>query len=246
MKTAQHASPLLHPVIANRARLDRRRRFLRDFVLRPFGFGLLVKPTVIGREHIPDAGPTIVIMNHIGAIDPFVVAGIIRNRALVPMSKIENVNHPIIGMIGRVWGVYPVRRGEVDRQALATTIELLKQESLVLIAPEGTRSSTMGEAKDGTTYLATKVNATIVPVGLEGTDQFPATLKRLRRTPVTVKVGPAFQFRTEGRKRIPRDELNQMTTEMMYQIAQLIPEHRRGIYSDLSKMTTDLLTFEGQ
>lgn len=238
------AAPAAHPVIANRARLDRRRRFLRDVVLRPFGFGLLVKPTVTGRERIPSSGPLIVIMNHIAAIDPFVVAGIMRNRPLVPMSKIENVRHPIVGLIGRVWGVYPVRRGEVDRQALATTLELLRLESAVLIAPEGTRSAAMSEAKDGTTYLATKANATIVPIGLDGTDRFPSTLLRMRRTPVTVHVGRAFRFRTEGRARIPRDELHQMTVEMMYQIAQLVPEHRRGVYDDLARMTTGTLVFE--
>ena len=36
------------------------------------------------------------IMNHIGAIDPFVVVGAITNRLLTPMSKIENT--------ARSWG----------------------------------------------------------------------------------------------------------------------------------------------
>ncbi len=244
MQTAEPPSLThVHPVVLNQERLDKRRRILRDWVLRPVGLGLLTRVDVTGQEHIPNTGPIIVVMNHIAAIDPFIVAAVTTNRCIVPMSKIENVKHPIVGVIGRLWGVYTVRRGEADRQALASTIALLQQDSAVLIAPEGTRSPTLGEAKDGTTYLATKANATIVPMGLEGTDRFPATLKRLRRTPVTVRIGRPFRFRIDDRQRIPRDELRQMTHEMMAQIAQLIPEHRRGAYSDESRWTTDTLEF---
>jgi 1-acyl-sn-glycerol-3-phosphate acyltransferase len=171
------------------------------------------------------------------------VAGVVTRRFLVPMSKIENMQHPIIGLMGRLWGVYPVRRGEADRVALASTLELLRQGRPVLIAPEGTRSPALIEAKDGTTFVATRAHATIVPIGLEGTDQFPGTLKRLRRAPVTVQIGRPFRFRTNGRARIPRDELRQMTREMMYQIAHLVPEHRRGAYADPAGLTTATLEF---
>ncbi|MCD4685509.1 MAG: 1-acyl-sn-glycerol-3-phosphate acyltransferase [Anaerolineae bacterium] len=232
----------IHPIVLNQRRFSWRRRVLRDGLLRPLGFGALVKPNISGRERIPATGPLIVIMNHIAAIDPFVVAGIITNRFLVPMSKAENLGHPLINMMIHAWGVYPVRRGEADRVALASTLELLRQEYAVLIAPEGTRNDALIEAKDGTTYVATKGNALILPIGLEGTDQFPRALKLLRRIPVTVTVGRPFRFRTAG-PRVPRKELRQMTREMMYQLAQLVPEQRRGVYGDLAQLTTDMLVF---
>ncbi len=236
------SSAHVYPMVYNQARLDRRRRFLRDWVLRPLAFGVLMRLDAQGLEHIPADGPTIVIMNHIAAMDPFVVAGIVTTRCLVPMSKIENVRHPLIGLIARAWGVYPVRRGEPDRQALASTLALLAQDRPVLIAPEGTRNPAMIEARDGTAYLAVKAGATIVPVGLEGTDRFPATWKRLRRTPITVRVGPPFRFRAKG-GRVPRAVLRQMTREMMWQVAKLLPAHRRGFYADLEHLTTDYLEF---
>ena len=159
------------------------------------------------------------------------------------MSKIENYRHPIVGLMARAWGVYTVRRGEVDRQALESTIALLQRGNAVLIAPEGTRHPRMADPKDGTTYVATKANAVIQPIGLDGTDQFLDSLLRLRRTPVTVRFGRPFRFCTEGRARIPRDELRLMTREMMYQVALLVPEQRRGIYHDLDQLTTDTLQF---
>jgi 1-acyl-sn-glycerol-3-phosphate acyltransferase len=233
----------LDPIVLRQGHYARRRRFFRDIVLRRLAFGLLVEVRVEGTGLAPAEGPLIVIMNHIGAIDPFVVVGAITNRLLTPMSKIENYRHPIVGLIARAWGVYTVRRGEVDRQALESTIALLQQGSAVLIAPEGTRHPCLADPKDGTTYVATKANAVIQPMGLEGTDQFPGSLRRLRRAPVTVRFGRPFRFRTDERARIPRDELRQMTREMMYQIALLVPEHRRGIYHDLDQLTTDTLQF---
>lgn len=245
MMTPSEALPSthIHPVVERQARYNLRRKLLRDFLLRPVGFGLLVKPHVIGRELIPASGPVIFIMNHIGAIDPFVVVGAVTSRYIVPMSKIENYQNFIGRLMARSWGAYPVRRGEVDRQALASTLAVLAQGWPVLIAPEGTRHPNLFEAKEGMVYVATKAKAIIVPVGLDGTDQFPGTLKRLRRTQVTVRFGRAFRLRTEGRARIPRDEMHHMTREIMYQLATLLPEHRRGFYSDLDQLTTEYLEF---
>jgi len=232
-----------HPIVQHQERFNLRRRFFRDVLLRTIGFGLLVKPHIEGRDLIPTSGPTVLIMNHIGAIDPFVVLAAVRSRFVVPMSKGENYDHPIVGLMARSWGAYPVRRGEIDRQALASTLALLNEGWAVLIAPEGTRHSSLSEAKEGMVYVATKTDAWIVPVGLDGTDQFPGSLKRLRRAPITIRFGRAFRLRTAGRARIPRGELHQMTRETMVQLAALLPEHRRGFYRDLEQMTTDYLDF---
>ena len=233
----------IYPAAAHQERYNLRRHVLRDGLLRPIGFGLLVNPTIEGHERVPTSGPVIFIMNHIAAIDPFVLVGAVTSRYVVPMSKIENYSHPIVGLMARSWGAYPVRRGEVDRQALASTLAVLEQGWPVLIAPEGTRRPSLSEAKEGMVYIAIKANALIVPVGLDGTDQFPGSLKRLRRAPITIRFGRAFRLRTEGRARVPRDDMHRMTRETMYQLAALLPERRRGFYRDLDQMTTDTLEF---
>ncbi len=243
--TSSELSSRIHPVVQNQERYSLRRRLLRDFLLRPVGFGLLIKPYIEGRELIPASGPTIFIMNHIGAIDPFVAVGAVRSRYMVPMSKIENYSNPVITFMANAWGVFPVRRGEADRQALASTLWLLEQGHAVLIAPEGTRNPSLIEAKEGMTYIATKANAIISPIGLDGTDRFPDDLKRLRRAPVTVRFGRPFRIKTGDRRRIPREDMAQMTREIMWQLAALLPAHRRGIYNNLDQMTTDYVDFLG-
>ncbi|MBN1564402.1 MAG: 1-acyl-sn-glycerol-3-phosphate acyltransferase [Anaerolineae bacterium] len=233
----------IHPIVQNQERYTLRRRLLHGVVLRLVGFGMLIKPHIEGRELVPANGPTIFIMNHIGAIDPFVAVGAVRSRYMVPMSKIENYSHPILSFMAHAWGVFPVRRGEVDRLALTSTLWLLEQGHAVLMAPEGTRSPSLIEAKEGMTYIATKANAIIAPIGLDGTDRFPGDLKRLRRAPVSIRFGRPFRLKIGDRRRIPRDEMAQMTREIMWQLATLLPEQRRGVYSDLDQMTTDTLDF---
>ena len=185
------------------------------------------------------------IFNHISGIDPAVIMGVVRPRFLVPMSKIENFRVPVVGLLMRWWGIFPVRRGEVDRTALQNAVDLLKLGNLVLMAPEGTREPALSEGKDGITYVALKANAAILPCGVEGTREFVHNLKRLRRTRVTVTFGPAFRFRSSAASngRVPRPEMTHMTHEAMYQVARLLPEQRRGYYQDLSQATTEKIEF---
>lgn len=229
--------------VAKQDRFTWRRRILRDGLLRPVGFNALVKPSITGREHIPAEGPTLLVMNHIGFADPFVVTGAVIQRWVVPMSKIENFKHPIAGPLARLWGVYPVDREKVDRRALEYTLKLLEAGHCVLIAPEGTRQPSMIQVKEGFTYLATKSNAMVVPIGLEHTDKIGGNLKRLRRTPIDIRFGPAFRFKTNGASRVNRETIHQMTTEAMYQLAKLVNAERRGYYADLSQATTETLEF---
>ncbi len=228
----------------DQARYTPWRRFARDVLLQTLAFHLLVTVEEHGMaEHVPPSGSTLLMMNHIGGIDPMVVMGVVRPRFVVAVSKIENYDVPVLGLLMRLWGTYPITRGEVDRRALDFTIKLLKEGNMVLMAPEGTRQPAMIEAKDGLTYVALKGGATIVPIGLEGTRDFGRNFKRLRRSHLTLSFGRAFRFRTDGRERIPRPEMTRMTQEAMYQLAALVSPERRGFYGDLSKATTDMLEF---
>lgn len=220
------------------------RTIYRDVLARLF-LPFIAKIKVQGLENAPATGPTIFMINHIAGVDPLVVMLTVRSRFLIPFSKIENLDIPIAKYLIRLWGVVPVKRGEVDRLALGVSLDLLKHGYGLVVAPEGTRSPALQEAKDGITYLSTKANAVIVPVGVEGTREFMSNLKRFRRTPMSLAFGKPFRLRARdaSKNRIPREEMAQMTREAMYQLASLLPEARRGIYADLSQATTDTLEF---
>lgn len=237
---------LVQDYIDRQRRYIWRRRLLRGLI-RGVGFTLLCKVDVSGLENIPGDGPAILMMNHISAIDPVVCLGAVTNRFVIPMTKIENVRNPLSGMLVWAWGAYTVNRDEVDRAALLNSIALLKSGQMILIAPEGTRHPEgLAEARDGLAYIATKADAAIVPAAVSGAVDFKQRWKRLRRAYARVTFGRAFRFKTGGRSRIPRDELRLMTQEAMYQLALTQPDPGlRGLYSDLSKASTQHLEFVG-
>jgi 1-acyl-sn-glycerol-3-phosphate acyltransferase len=229
--------------VAQQPRLVWRRKALRAFI-RALGFRVLWRVDVTGAENIPDSGPTIIMMNHISAIDPILTMGAVTNRFVVPMTKIENTQNWFLAFFVWWWGSYTVNRNEVDRKALINSIELVKSGQMILIAPEGTRHPEgLAEAKDGLAFVATKANAVIVPTAISGAVGWKDKLFRLQRPNINVNFGKPFRFKTEG-GRVPREDLSAMSQEAMYQLALAVKdETRRGFYSDVSKATTDHLEF---
>ncbi len=205
------------------------------------------KVEVAGLKNVPRHGSTCLMINHVSYLDPIVVTVSIPFRHTISLSKVENFSIPVAGWFLRQWGHYPIHRGEYDRKALLQTIELLKSGQLVLMAPEGTRHpGGMQRAKEGMAYVATKADAVIVPAAICGAEDWRRRLKRFRRAYAKVVFGAPFRLRTEGRRRIPRAELAEMTAQSLYQLALTIPDeyaHLRGFYSDVENARADSLEF---
>ncbi len=220
---------------------ESRRKILR-FLLRTVGFTLLAKvDRVEGIENVPKQGPALVMINHIAFIDPIVVMHVIP-RNIIPLAKIEVYDYPVIGIFPKLWGVIPVHREEVDRQAVKQVLAVLKAGEIVLVAPEGTRGPSLSQGKEGIAYLASRSGVLVVPVAIEGTVGFPALpfSKRWRGLGARVRFGRPFRFRP-GLRRPGREQLRVMTDEAMYILATMLPEERRGFYADLSQATQDTI-----
>ncbi len=141
-------------------------------------------------------------------------------------------------------GSYTVNRGEVDRKALTNSVELIKHDQLILIAPEGHRHPEgLAEPKDGLAFVATKADAVIVPTTISGAVGWEKKLFRFQRPKININFGRPFKFKTNG-QRVPREALAAMSHEAMYQLAIAVKDGtKRGFYSDLSKATTEYLEF---
>ncbi|MEA3346012.1 MAG: lysophospholipid acyltransferase family protein [Chloroflexota bacterium] len=204
----------------------------------------LIKLDVEGLENVPRTGPVLLLMSHTTFLDP-VLACVLVPRVVIPMGKVELFRIPLFNQLLRWYGAFPVRRGEMDLQAFRYSFEALEQGRVLLIAPEGTRSEDgrLQQGKPGTAYIATRVDVPLVPMAIIGGEDFFSRLLQLRRTPVRVVVGPAFRLRKPG-KVVRRQMIHQMTEEIMYQMARLMPPERRGVYSDLSKATEEYIVYE--
>lgn len=222
-----------------------RREFQRNilrFLLRSIGFTLLVRlEGYEGLENVPQEGPAILMINHIAFVDPMVVLHLVR-RNIIPLAKVEVYEYPVVGIFPRLWGVIPVRREEVDRHAVRMALEVLRAGEIILVAPEATRGPQLKEGKEGIAYLASRSHAPVVPVAIEGTEGYPSfPLSRRWKGPgVYVRFGRPFRYRLEF-ERPDRADLRKMTDEAMYVLAGLLPEERRGVYTDLSQASLDTI-----
>ncbi len=220
-----------------------RRRLLRGLI--DVLFKLVFKLEITGLENIPAEGSSLLMMNHITLLDPVLCMGMVKQRFVVPMTKVENLENPLIAPFVRWWGSFSINRGEIDRKALMNSIELLKSGQLILIAPEGHRHPEgLSQPKDGFAYIATKADAVIIPTAISGAVGWLENLRHLKRTHIQVNFGKPFKFKTGANGRVSRDALTPMMDEAMYQLALAVQdETRRGVYSDLSKATTEHLEF---
>jgi len=219
-----------------------RRRIMRWLI--DVVFHVIFRLEITGLENIPAEGSTLLMMNHIALIDPILCMGAVKQRFVIPMTKVENLENPLTAPFVRWWGSYSITRGEIDRKALMNSIELLKSGQLILIAPEGHRHPEgLSQPKDGFAYIATKADAVIVPATISGAVGWPRAFL-LKRPRIQVNFGKPFRFKLGANGRVQRDDLTAMMDEAMYQLSMAVKdETRRGVYSDLSKATTEHLEF---
>ncbi len=213
-----------------------------NLVLR-FAFWLLTRTEIHGLENVPKEGSLMIALNHISFLDPMLLGMAIPRRVLW-MSKIENWNNPIMGLILTLYGAFPVQRGEVDRKALNRAIEVLRSGGSLGIAPEGTRSrtGTLMQAKSGSARLAMQTEATILPVGISGTELAKHAWPKLRRPVITLRIGKPFKLQAE--KPVSKEKQQELADFMMYRIAELLPPEYRGVYGDTESSKIALSTEE--
>ncbi|HEY5731641.1 MAG TPA: lysophospholipid acyltransferase family protein [Anaerolineales bacterium] len=207
-------------------------RTLRSIIR--FIMKLITKIEVHGIENLPQ-GNFIGAANHLGRLDTAALLYIIdREDIIMPIAE-KYKNHPIFGAIGRAANGIWLNRFDADFSALRQILERMKQGGMLVIAPEGTRSSTeaLQEGKLGVAFLASKSGYPIVPVAVTGTEDrvVVENLKRFRRSTITAIAGKPFYIEIpKGRGR--EEAMREATDEIMCRIGAMLPEKYRGVYTD--------------
>jgi 1-acyl-sn-glycerol-3-phosphate acyltransferase len=165
-------------------------------------------------------------------------------RPITGFAKSETWHNPVMGYLFDLWGAIPLRRGEADIDAIKKALDALNAGKIITIAPEGTRSGhgRLQQAYPGVVIMALRSGAPILPVVYYGGERFKDNFRHLRRTDFHIGVGHPF-FLDAGGVKVDRRIRMQMLDEIMYQLASLMPEYYRGVYTDLSLATQAYLRF---
>lgn len=185
------------------------------------------------KDKVPMEGPMIIVSNHISTLEGPLLYLFMRPRHTIALAKQELWEKSFTRHLMQWWECIPVNREGMDREALNACFSVLDRKDILCIAPEGTRTEDgrLIQGKAGTGFIAFKKKVQILPIANYGIEDFSKNIRRLRRTPVTIKVGKPFIIESDKR-RLNNEERQQVTDEMMLRIAELMPSEYHGFYAD--------------
>ncbi len=170
---------------------------LGSIILLPFYFGRI---TINGQEHIPKTGPVIIAPTHRSRWDalmiPYAVGRMVSGRDvrfMVTSSEMTGIQ----GWFIRRMGGFPVDVKRPGPSSLEHSVEVLKQEEMLVIFPEGGifRDREIHPLKRGVARIALEVESQqpgcgmkILPVGIEYSQPFPSW-----GTDVTINIGSPLE-----------------------------------------------------
>ena len=119
-------------------------------------------------EPTPAEGTYLVIANHRTWADPIYLCCALKHQQPHFMAKKELFKIPLLNLLIRALGAYPVNRGGADVGAIRHTIDMLKQGVCVGMFPQGHRYNGVDPrttpVKTGAAMIAQKAGVQILPV----------------------------------------------------------------------------------
>ena len=159
-------------------------------------WGFMGGVDVRGLENIPKRGACLMIANHQSFLDPILVQAVCP-RIVHSMAKSTQFGSRMYRKLLTQLYSFPVRRFEVDPQAVRQVLRRLEQGNGVIIYIEGERSwdGRLQSPRLGTVRLALKAGVPIVPVRVDGAyDAWPRWHRKIKRSRIRIEFRPPFSL----------------------------------------------------
>jgi 1-acyl-sn-glycerol-3-phosphate acyltransferase len=190
-------------------------RFVK-FVFRIY-FSIFNRVTVKGFENIPEYGGIIICSNHINWLDPILLGAYLK-RKINFMAKAELFRNKLFAVIMKGINAFPVKRGEADITAIKTSLRIIKNNEVLGIFPEGTRSKDgkLRPAEPGVALIGVRTKAPVIPVGISGRYNIFNKLN--------IIVGNPMIFEGNGSSKLTNEDINNLSQSIMYEIGKLLKQ----------------------
>jgi 1-acyl-sn-glycerol-3-phosphate acyltransferase len=148
-------------------------------------FRSFLRVEIKGLDNIPKNEGVLLCPNHFSNLDPLFVATCFP-RKIRFMAKQEIFKNRILGSLILKLGVFPVRRGEADLNAIKTAIKTLKDNEVLGLFPEGRRikGTELGKANAGVAMFSIKSGKSVLPVCIIGTYKLFSKMKVIYGQPI--------------------------------------------------------------
>jgi 1-acyl-sn-glycerol-3-phosphate acyltransferase len=95
---------------------------------------------VVGAQHLPVSGPTVLMVNHDSAWDPLVMGVAAGNRPIQALAKSSLWTYKPVAWVLDHMKQIPIERGRGDLAAMSAAIDELRGGGCIGVFPEGTMS----------------------------------------------------------------------------------------------------------
>ena len=181
---------------------------------------ILYRPKIVGKENIPKETGALLCPNHVHNLDSAVIVAMLHRKVNV-LAKEELFKNKFMCWLADIFGIYPVKRGTADLQAIKVSLRLLKHDEILLMFPEGTRNGMAKgkKPKNGAVLIAATAGKPIIPIGIQG------SFKPFRK--VIVNIGKPIEY-SQYKDGVKDKELaTKLTEELMNEVVRLRDENTK-------------------
>lgn len=193
-----------------------------------------------GKENLDKAkGPIIFICNHLSNSDGLILNKILKDFDPTFVAGVKLSKDATTSLGTKLVKTTNIKPNSADKEALKNIVSILKSGGNIVIFPEGTRSrnQAMIEGKKGIVLIARLSGASILPIGMTGTEKLLPINEEgdmgsevWQDADVTVKIGQSFALPKKEKDEDRKDYDDRLMNEIMRSIAKLLPESYRGLY----------------
>ncbi|SHK34035.1 1-acyl-sn-glycerol-3-phosphate acyltransferase [Hathewaya proteolytica DSM 3090] len=195
-----------------------------------------------GLDNVKNAKkPVIYVCNHLSNADALVLKRVLQKYdSPTFVAGVKLSQNVITNLALGTCKTTNIKPNSPDKDGLKRIIELVKGGESIVIFPEGTRSreKKLIEAKKGVLLIAKMAKAQIIPIGMVGTEiLYPInesgdmSAEEFHKADVHVKIGKPFELPKKAEDEDRKSYEERAIRHIMYNIAELLPEKYRGIYS---------------
>jgi 1-acyl-sn-glycerol-3-phosphate acyltransferase len=222
--------------------------WLLKYVLLGPWLRLIFRPSVEGREHLPESGAAIIASNHLSFSDSIFMPLVVKRKVTFVAKAEYFTGTGLKGFLTKMFfvgaGTIPVDRsgGRAAQAAIDTGLRILRDGRLFGIYPEGTRSpdGRLHRGKTGVARLALDSGAPVIPVAMLNADEIQPIGKLLPKIKrVKIRFGAPMDFSRYAGLTGDRFIERAVTDEIMYELMTLSGREYVDIYAQKVKAALD-------
>jgi 1-acyl-sn-glycerol-3-phosphate acyltransferase len=150
---------------------------------------LLCRPEISGAENFPKRGPLLVVGNHTAVMETILLT-VYTPWQIEMLGSIDVPHEKITDIVSRFYGYIPIHRGRLEKTSMNQAVDVLKQNGVLGIFPEGGIWNAGGmRAQTGVAWLSYRSGAPVLPLGFSGARGALGAAFKLQRPRIGMRVG---------------------------------------------------------